>query len=57
VKRQSFMLVAATAVLLCAQACFSGGNVFAQVIDFGQVDAFESLGTGTQRGESPGDAS
>ena len=25
----------------------------AQVIDFGQIDSFETLGTGTQRGGSP----
>src|SRR5260370_7304641 len=47
------MRVVAAAALLCTGACFSSGNVFAQVIDFGQIETFESLGTATQRGESP----
>jgi hypothetical protein len=53
VKRRPFKLVVTAAALLCAGAYLSSGNVFAQVIDFGQIETFESLGTGTQRGESP----
>jgi len=39
-------LVAALA-LLCAAAMLSAGNVRAQEIDFGRIDKFQSLGSGT----------
>jgi hypothetical protein len=47
-----FMRVAAAA-LLCAVVFPSPREADAQVIDFGQIDSFETLGTGTQRGGSP----
>jgi hypothetical protein len=50
---QPFMRVAATLALLCAGVFFPSENAGAQVFDFGQIDAFESMGTGTQRGASP----
>jgi hypothetical protein len=40
----------------CALALLSAGMVtvtHAQVFDFGQIDSFESLGSGTQTGGSP----
>jgi hypothetical protein len=37
----------------CAGVLFHSENASAQVFDFGQIDAFESMGTGTQRGGSP----
>ena len=52
-KLQTFMRVVTTLALLCTGVCFLSENVSAQVIDFGQIDAFESMGTGTQRGASP----
>lgn len=52
-KLQPFIRVAAILALLCAGASFYSGNASAQVFDFGQIDAFESMGTGTQRGGSP----
>ena len=50
---QLFMRVAATLALLYAGAPFHSERASAQVFDFGQIDAFESMGTGTQRGGSP----
>ena len=50
---QSFMRVAATLTLLYAGVLIQSENAAAQVFDFGQIDAFESMGTGTQRGASP----
>jgi hypothetical protein len=50
---QPFMRVAATLILLYAGAFFHSENASAQVFDFGQIDAFETMGTGTQRGGSP----
>ena len=50
---QPFMRVAATLTLLYAGVFFHSENAGAQVFDFGQIDAFESMGTGTQRGGSP----
>ena len=52
-KLQPFMRVASILALLCAGAPFQSENASAQVMDFGQIDAFETLGTGTQRGGSP----
>jgi len=49
---QPFMRVAATLTLLYAGVLFQSENAGAQVFDFGQIDAFESMGTGTQRGAS-----
>lgn len=51
-QHQAFILVAATLALLCISAVFDSGKASAQVFDFGQIDAFESMGTGTQRGGS-----
>jgi hypothetical protein len=50
---QPFMRVAAILTLLYAGAFFHSENASAQVFDFGQIDAFETMGTGTQRGGSP----
>lgn len=40
---------------LAVMALLYGGvsDASAQVMDFGKIDAFESMGAGTQRGESP----
>ena len=46
---QRYMGVVA-ALVLCATAPFHAQNASAQVFDFGQIDAFEALGSGTQRG-------
>ena len=50
---QLFVRAAATLALLYAGAPFHSERASAQVFDFGQIDAFESMGTGTQRGGSP----
>ena len=52
-KLQPFMRVATTLALLCTAVSFFSENASAQEIDFGQIEAFESMGTGTQRGASP----
>lgn len=52
-KNQPFAWVPVVLVLLCASTAFQGGAVRAQQFDFGQVDAFESLGSGTQHGGAP----
>lgn len=39
--------------LLCMQAVLPSGNASAQEIDFGQINKFESLGTGTLRVGAP----
>jgi len=49
-KIQRFMRLVTTFVLLYASAPFHAQNASAQVFDFGQIDAFEALGSGTQRG-------
>jgi hypothetical protein len=49
---QPFIYIAATLELLCAGMPFHQ-SVSAQVLDFSHIDAFESMGTGTQRGASP----
>jgi hypothetical protein len=49
-KRQRVKRVAAVLALLCAGAVFHSSHACAQVFDFGQIDAFESLGSGTQQG-------
>jgi hypothetical protein len=46
------MHVAAILALLCPAVLFYSGGAGAQMIDFGQIDSFESMGTGTQQGES-----
>jgi len=48
---QRFMRVATIFALLFAGLLSRSAN--AQAFDFGQIDAFESMGTGTQRGASP----
>jgi hypothetical protein len=45
--------IAMILALLYAGALFYPENVGAQVFDFGQIDAIDSMGTGTQRGGSP----
>ncbi len=45
--------VMAALVLLCAGAALPSAPVYAQDIDFGQIDKFESLGTGTLHVGSP----
>jgi len=50
---QLFMRAAATLALIYAGVPFHSERASAQVFDFGQIDAFESMGTGTQRGGSP----
>jgi len=52
-KLRPFMRMVATSALLCAGAFFYLEIASAQVFDFGQINAFESMGTGTQRGGSP----
>jgi hypothetical protein len=49
---QRSIRLAAAFVFLYASAPFHAQNASAQVFDFGQIDAFESLGSGTQRGGS-----
>jgi hypothetical protein len=39
--------------LLCVGTVFGAQKATAQVIDFGQIESFETLGTGTQHGGSP----
>jgi hypothetical protein len=50
---QLFVRAAATFAFLYAVAPFHSDRASAQVFDFGQIDTFESMGTGTQRGGSP----
>jgi hypothetical protein len=52
-KFQALVRMATTLVLLYAGISVLPGNVCAQVIDFSQIDAFESMGRGTLRGASP----
>ncbi len=52
-KPKPFICVAATLALLPAGSLFHSESASAQVFDFGQIDAFESMATGTQRGGSP----
>ena len=47
-----FMHVAAILALLCPGVLIYSGSAGAQMIDFGQIDSFESMGTGTQHGGS-----
>ena len=42
--------IIATLALFCAAAICWSERASAQMIDFGQIDSFESMGTGTQRG-------
>jgi len=48
-KLRPLMLIA-TLALFCAAAISWSETASAQMIDFGQIDSFESMGTGTQRG-------
>ena len=52
-KSQAFVRVATTLALLYAGISVLPENFCAQAIDFSQIDAFESMGTGTLRGASP----
>jgi hypothetical protein len=52
-KLQSSLRIAAALALLCAGAVFASQTACAQTIDFGQIDAFESMGTGTLHGSAP----
>jgi|GEM_PF-511245 len=45
--------LATTLALLCAGAALPSPGAQAQVFDFGQIDSFESMGSGTQRGGAP----
>src|SRR5262245_30538893 len=49
-KRQGFTCAVAILALLCAGP---QSGTRAQVFDFGQIEEFESLGSGTQTGGSP----
>ena len=49
-KLRPLMLVATSLALICAATTFQCENARAQMIDFGQIESFESMGTGTQRG-------
>jgi hypothetical protein len=50
---QSLIRTATIFALLFACILFRLENADAQVFDFGQIDAFESMGTGTQTGGAP----
>ncbi len=50
---QSVICFPAVFVLLSSVALFHPEYAKAQVFDFSQIDAFESMGTGTQNGGSP----
>src|SRR5215510_14368612 len=52
-KLQPVMRIAAMSALLCVGTVFGAQKGTAQVIDFGQIESFETLGTGTQHGGSP----
>ena len=52
-KLQPVVRIVAVSALVWADAMSDARNAAAQVIDFGQIDSFENLGTGTQRGGSP----
>src|SRR6476660_6336052 len=52
-KLQPVVRIVAVSALVWAGAMSDARNAAAQVIDFGQIDSFENLGTGTQRGGSP----
>jgi hypothetical protein len=52
-KLQPAMRIAAMSALLCVGTVFGAQKATAQVIDFGQIESFETLGTGTQHGGSP----
>jgi hypothetical protein len=52
-KLQPIVRIIAISVLLCAGVLSDAQKATAQIIDFGQIDSFETLGTGTQRGGSP----
>ena len=49
---QKFLRISASLVLLGTGLVFVSEDVGAQVIDFSQIDAFESMGTGTLHGAS-----
>jgi hypothetical protein len=49
---QTFLRIVTTLALLCTGVVFVSEDVSAQVIDFSQIDAFESMGTGTLHGAS-----
>ena len=51
-KFQALLRMATTLALLYAGISVLPGNVCAQVIDFSQIDAFESMGRGMLRGAS-----
>ena len=51
-KFQALVRMATTLALLYAGISVLPGNVCAQVIDFSQIDAFESMGRGMLRGAS-----
>ena len=52
-KLQSVTRIVGVLALLSAGALLHSDTARAQVFDFGQIDGFESLGSGPQRGGSP----
>ncbi|HML06780.1 MAG TPA: hypothetical protein VK430_01465 [Xanthobacteraceae bacterium] len=52
-KLPTIIRVVAVLPVLCAGTSLLSENVRAQVMDFSQIDAFESMGTGTLHGGSP----
>jgi hypothetical protein len=52
-KLQSVTRIVGVLALLSAGALLHSDTARAQIFDFGQIDGFESLGSGTQRGGSP----
>jgi len=52
-KLPTLMRITTMLVLLCTGPSILSGEVCAQAIDFSQIDAFESMGTGTLHGASP----
>ena len=49
---QTFLRIAATVATISTGMVFASEDVCPQVIDFSQIDAFESMGTGTLHGVS-----
>jgi hypothetical protein len=52
-KLTTLIRLATMLALLCTGSLVLSANVCAQAMDFSQIDAFESMGTGTLHGGSP----
>jgi|SRR6185312_1514699 hypothetical protein len=52
-KSSSFACALSVLVMVCASTSLPVGPARAQQFDFGQIDSFESLGSGTQVGGAP----